>query len=377
MGSTGAEIILESTPCGSEAAAFEAATLPLEELCADGALVRSWRRLEAAGSLPTQGHAFASALAEAMLVGTRVEVICVRDSDGLAAVAPFCGKAGFFARWRMVGPQEVWEPADALFRDGQAARLLAEAIASDPRPLQMDRMPVGSPMIGELRSALKGNGLMWIRPATPTPTIALEAGWEDPASQFNSRRRSDFRRAARKASELGEVAFEMLAPEPHEFDALFDEAIAVEVESWKREAGTALAVNRPQQDFFRRFFRSACERGQLRIAFMRIGGKAVAMQMALESLGRYWLFKIGFDEAYGRCSPGALLMLHTIGWAADRGLRSYELLGYSEAWIADLWTRDQQDYVRVRLYPFTLRGMVALAADGLDWLRKRVAAAKS
>ena len=29
---------------------------------------------------------------------------------------------------------------------------------------------------------------------------------------------------------------------------------------------------------------------------MRIDGRAVAMQMALESLGRYWLFKIGFDE---------------------------------------------------------------------------------
>lgn len=360
-----------------EEAAFTAVSLPLHELCADRALLKSWKRLEEAASLPTQGHAFASGLAETLLAGTRVDAICVKDPQGLVAVAPFCGKAGFFARWRLVGPQEVWEPAAPLFRDSQAARLLAEAILREPRPLQMDRLPAKSPLIAELRSTIRGKGLMWIRPATPTPTIALDARWKDPASQFNSGRRSDFRRAARKASELGEVTFEMLSPHPRDFDELFDEAIAVEVQSWKRDAGTALAVNRLQQAFFRDFFRSACERGEFRVAFMRIGGKAVAMQMAVENLGRYWLFKIGFDEAYGRCSPGALLMLHTISWAANRDLRSYELLGYSETWIADLWTREQHEYVRLRLYPFTTRGMVALAADSFDWLRKRFATERS
>ena len=355
-----------------EAAASTAATLPLAQFCADEALVRAWEQLETAASLPTQGHAFASALSKTLLAGNEVEVVCIRDGDGLAALLPLCGKRTPFARWRMVGPQEVWEPGDALCRDRQAARLLAEAIVRHPRALQLDRVPAASPFIPALQEAIKGKGLLWVRPAIATPTIALDASWKDPASRFNSGRRSDFRRAARKAGELGQVSFEILSPEPREFDALFDEAINVEVRSWKSEAGTAMAVDPPMQAFFRDFFRSACERGQLRIAFMRIDGQAVAMQMALESVGRYWLFKIGFNEEFSRCSPGTLLMLHTISWAADRELRGYELLGHVEPWIAELWTRDQHDCVRLRIYPFNARGAAAFARNTFSKLRKRI-----
>jgi CelD/BcsL family acetyltransferase involved in cellulose biosynthesis len=165
------------------------------------------------------------------------------------------------------------------------------------------------------------------------------------------------------------VTYEVLSPGPAEFDALFDEAIGVEVRSWKREAGTAIAVDRAKEGFFREFFRSACEDGTFRLAFMRIDREVVAMQMALEQLDRYWLFKIGFDESFGRCSPGTLLMLHTIGWAAGRGLEAYELLGHVEPWIAQFWTQERHDCVRLRTYPWNIRGAAAFAADALVWLR--------
>lgn len=346
-------------------------TMPLDQLSKDEALVRSWKELETAASLPTQSHGFASGLSKTLLADHKVDVICVRDGDSLLGLAVFCGKSGPFARWRMIGPQEVWEPVDGLYRDEEAAQLLAEGIVRDRRALQMDRVPAGSPLISALKKAVKGKGFVWIRPEIPTPTIALDASWKDPLSRFNSGRRSDFRRAGRKADELGTVSFELLSPDPRDFDALYEEAIRVEVRSWKSEAGTALAVVPPMEAFFRDYFRSECERGRFRIAFMRIDGRAIAMQMAVESLGRYWLFKIGFNEEYRRCSPGTLLMLHTLAWAAKQELRGYELLGYAESWIADLWTRDQNDCVRLRIYRFTLQGAVALASDAIDLLRKR------
>jgi CelD/BcsL family acetyltransferase involved in cellulose biosynthesis len=171
------------------------------------------------------------------------------------------------------------------------------------------------------------------------------------------------------------VSFEILSPEADAFDALFEEAIGVEARSWKGEAGTAIAADRAKESCFRHYFRSACEQGSFRIAFLRIDGRAVAMQMAIETLGRYWLFKIGFDEAFERCSPGTLLMLHTIGWAAERELEAYELLGNLEPWIAQFWTREQHDCVWVRAYPFNSRGAVALASDACASLRRRLARA--
>jgi hypothetical protein len=68
-------------------------------------------------------------------------------------------------------------------------------------------------------------------------------------------------------------------------------------------------------------------------------------------------------------------MLHTIGWAANRELRAYELLGNLEPWIAQFWTRERHDCVWVRLYPFNASGAAAFAADASAALRKRLARA--
>lgn len=323
-----------------------------------------------------QSHAFVTALSDTLLAESAVELYSVSEGGRITALFPLSPETGPFGRFRLVGEKELCEPGDALCRDPKAARLLAETIVRKGRPLDLDRVPASSPLIPALQAAMAGKGWSTVRPAIPAPTISLDSRWQDPASQFNSGRRSDFRRAARKASELGEVTFETLSPEPSQFDALFDEAIGVEVRSWKREVGTAIAVDRPKESFFRAYFRSACERGEFRVAFMRIDGRVVAMQMALECLDRYWLFKIGFDEEFARCSPGTLLMLHTIGWAAQRELRAYELLGNVEPWIAQLWTREQHDCVRLRTYPFNLSGAVAFAADALVWLRNGAAGAR-
>jgi CelD/BcsL family acetyltransferase involved in cellulose biosynthesis len=369
-------VLARRRPAARTASSPASAAMPFARFCEEEALVRSWRRLEAGASLPMQSYAFASALAGTLLADRHIEVFHIRKGDDVSALLALCRAPGRFARWTTVAAHQVCEPDDALYRDRQAARLLADAIVGDARAVELDRVPVSSDLIPALRAALKGKGWMSVRPATPTPTIGLDQRWKDPASCFNSGRRSDFRRAARRASEFGQVSFEILSPGPGEFDALFDEAIGVEARSWKREAGTAIAVDRAKESCFRHYFRSACEDGNFRIAFMRIDGRAVAMQMALEYLGRYWLFKIGFDEQYERCSPGTLLMLHTIGWAADRELGAYELLGNLEPWIAQFWTREQHDCVWVRAYPFNARGAAAFAADASAALCRRLARAR-
>ena len=347
-------------------------TMSLARFCDEAGLVRAWERLATPGSLPTQSHAFVSALSATLLAGADIEIFFIQGAGGIAALLPLCRGTGPLARWRMIGAREVFEPGDALCRDPSAAWLLAEALARQSRALELDRIPAGSPLIPALQAAMQGKGWVSVRPATPSPTITLDAGWKDPERRFNAGRRSDFRRAARRASAFGQVSFEMLSPGPDEFDALFDEAIGVEARSWKREAGTAIAVDRTKERFFRAYFRSASEQGGFRVAFMRIDGRVVAMQMALECLDRYWLFKIGFDERFGRCSPGTLLMLHTIGWAANRRLHAYELLGNVEPWIAQFWTREQHDCVRLQTYPFGARGAAAFAADAIAWLGNRL-----
>jgi hypothetical protein len=58
--------------------------------------------------------------------------------------------------------------------------------------------------------------------------------------------------------------------------------------------------------------------------------------------------------------------------AAERRLAGFELMGDAEAWIADLWTREVHECVRVRTYPYTASGLMAWLADVLAWGRWRL-----
>lgn len=336
-------------------------------------LAAEWRRLEAHGAWPTQSHAFAAAL-EPLLAGAYRHVLGVRRNRAVTAILPLCREDRFLARWRLAGSSELFEPGDLLCARADDAGPIAAAIAALRHPVSLDRISADSPLVPALRRAIGQRGWLSVRPAMPCPMIALDSGWRDPESRFSARRRSDFRRAARRAEAMGRVTYETLAPAAHAFDALFDEAIAVELNSWKRDAGSAIAVDARRETFFRRFFRSAATDGNFRLSFLRIDGEAVAMQMALLWSGRYWLFKIGHDERFGKCSPGTLLMLHMLGWAAEQGLESFELLGEAEPWITRFWTEEQRGCVHLRTYPYTLPGLIALAADALVWLRRRLPA---
>ncbi len=328
-------------------------------------LIEAWHWLEGGASLPTQTMAFYTALSATLLAGSEIELVKASDDLGIRGILPLCRDRKPFARWRMVGAREVFEPIDALCLDDRGREAIARQIADQARPVTFDRVPQDSAFIPRMQAAMQGRGLVRLRAAQGCPFIALDERWQEPEAQYNAGRRSDFRRAMRRASDLGEVTFTVLSPRRDQFDALFDEAIAVELRSWKKEAGTAIAADRAKEMFFRDFLRSAACDGILRLAFMRIDGRAVAMQIALEWHGRFWLFKIGFDEDYARCSPGTLLMLHTIGWAASEGLTSYEMLGNVEPWIAEFWTTECHPCVCLRTYPANLAGLVALAVDGV------------
>jgi hypothetical protein len=65
------------------------------------------------------------------------------------------------------------------------------------------------------------------------------------------------------------------------------------------------------------------------------------------------------------------LLAETIGYAATKGLKSYEFLGTVESWTR-VWTTRERRCQSLRAYPVTLRGMAALAEDGFAWLGRRI-----
>lgn len=316
-----------------------------------------WPPLAEGSSIPMQTHAWMSARA-GLLVGSGLQVVAVGDAGRVKALAPLY-RAGKWLRELPV----LFEPSDFIWGDEGALQTLAEAVVGLRMPLYLERLPEDSPTLPALRKAIAGRGLVTTRPAMPTPFIALDGRGADTC--LNAGRRSDLRRAERRAAGFGQVSYEIHAPASEDdLDRLLDEAFGIETRSWKYAARTALTADAGQGAFFIHFMDAAYRLGHLRIAFLRIDGKPVAMQIASEWQQRFWLFKMSYDEAYARCSPGQLLLRHTLEHAAGRGLRSYEFMGVMDEWTK-LWTRDVRRYVQVRVIPFSAAAARMAVRSGL------------
>jgi CelD/BcsL family acetyltransferase involved in cellulose biosynthesis len=331
----------------------------------------AWRELEVAATSPTQHLIWSQSCAESFHDSRTPRTVVVRERGRAIAIAPLVTGAGPIPRLEALGVRELFEPMDFLYADAAALAQLADRLARQPLPLLLQRVPAQSPLVDALERAFQGRGVVHAAPISPCPFIDLDASWADPETHFNSGRRSDFRRARRHAEQLGPVTFEIQSPAPDEVGALIEEALAVEALSWKGTEGTALARDPVRARFFHRYAVAAAAQGILRLVFMRIAGRAVGMQIAVECHGRFWLLKIGYDEKVARCSPGNLLMLHSVQYAAARGLASYEFLGGAAPWTAT-WTKTLRTCTVVRAYPFSATGMAALSWDTGRWMVARL-----
>jgi CelD/BcsL family acetyltransferase involved in cellulose biosynthesis len=327
-------------------------------------LEAAWRKLGEIGASPTEQYDWARTCAA--MNGTYVRrplAVTVNRGEELVAVAPMDVKpVNGICRRVMLGVDLLHEPADILAADPQALDEIAHVLAKDPAPISFGRLPADSPSTTALRSAFARRALILVRPRSSYPYLELNESWTKPEQHLKARRRSDLRRARRRADKLGNITSEVLTPAPEELAPLLDEVFDVEARSWKKEAGTAMACGSVEGVFFSKYAHAACLRGDLRLAFLRLDGQPIAVQLAVVQGGRFWLLKIGYDAQFASCSPGNLLMREAIAYAAKSRLAGFEFLGGNEPWIKP-WTRLERASIAMRVYPHSLQGMAALAAD--------------
>lgn len=334
-------------------------------------LAPAWSPLSARSGNPMLGYAWAAACAETFTTGRQLHVVVQQTPEGLRAVAPLVSRQDGIPRLELLGVDELYEPMDFLFEEPAALSPLIAMLARSRTPLVLKRVLAPSPLVARLQQTYRWDGLMLTRQARGAPWIPLDAGWIHPESRLGAGQRAALMRAKRIAERLGPVACEVHRPAPHELGPLLAEAFDVEAAGWKGRAGSALVLDAERGAFYRRYAALAAAQGMLRVCFLRIAGRAAAMQLAVESGRRWWLLKIGFDEAFKKCSPGSLLMLETIRHAAGEGLQGYEFLGTDEPWTR-LWTPFVHSCISLLVYPAGATGLAAFAADAAATARRRL-----
>ena len=329
-----------------------------------------WDLVKPPWGSPMMSAGWIRAWAEVYGLDADLEWLVAGEGPALA-IAPLVRSRKGGLRYELAGPDNLTESMDFLYEEAASIPALVAALVRSRVPLRFWRVPADSPVVPMLREASRRHALVRFQSAQACPSLPLDASWARAEDHLDAHRRSNVRRARRIAEAMGPVRTDILSPRPDEVGPLLEEAYAVEAAGWKSREGSPIGRDPLLADFFRRYAKAAAESGELRICFLRVGGRAAAMKLAATTGGRFWLLAMGFSEEFERCSPGTLLLLDTIEYAARSGLRSYEFLGADEPWVRALGTTLRPS-VSLRTYPFGMRGLVALGFDAADRARNRL-----
>lgn len=302
------------------------------------------------------------------------ETLTMRSRGVLTAVAPLGTdlRAGV-ARLQPLGVRSLHEPSGLLYQDANALDSLCVALIAQRRPFILQRMPFDDSLRAALQRAARGRGLLreMAMPGAPTVNFTGDADITAFESRLSSRRRQDYRRSRRRLERSGIVTFDWREPSEISVAAELEEAMRIEASSWKARGGTTLLHTGRLHAFFHEYARRMAAQRKLRIAFLRVGGVGIAMQLIIEHASRLWIYKVGYDETWAEHSPGLQLMWEVMRHACRSRLRGVELLGKVEPWLS-IWSREVREYRTLIYYPFNRRGMNAFAADAAHALKEKL-----
>lgn len=133
-------------------------------------------------------------------------------------------------------------------------------------------------------------------------------------------------------------------------------------QSWKQPE--------PHPDFIPNLCRAAAARGWLRLGIARLRGAPIAAQLWLVKDGKALIYKLAYDEAQSRFSPGSILSAALMQHAIDVDhVHEVDYLTGDDAYKRD-WMSHRRE--RVGIVAFNLKTIRGLAAAGNHFLRKSI-----
>ncbi len=299
----------------------------------DPRLVEEWDSLaDRARAAPWSRPAWVSAWWRAFGNG-ELDVLTTNASDGrLTGVLPVSrrlGRTNALANWHSPDLPFVAEGEDA------AAELARRLFATRPRSATLRHVPANA--IAELRAAAGAARYRVLeRVVERSPYVEIGGTFEDYLGTLDRHHVKETLRRRRRLGEEGKVEFSV-EDGRERLDELLAEGLPVEASGWKRDSGTAIDSTPETLSFYTEIARWAAARAILRLAFLRLDGRAIAFELALEEHGVYAILKGGFDVELRRFGPGGLITYEQLARAFELGLERYEFLGTDEPYKT-VWT---------------------------------------
>jgi CelD/BcsL family acetyltransferase involved in cellulose biosynthesis len=276
-----------------------------------------------------------------------LEVIELRRGEELAAVLPMVHRRG-----RLCSPVNWHTPMFGPLGIDRRAReeVVACLFERSPSVVDLNLLDGDEVELGSIaRLARETDRLTVARSVAQSPYLCLEADFPDYERSLSRNRRKGLRRNRRRLEEEGTVRFEVHDGST-DLDRLLAEVLAVEAAGWKGERGTAMASQPQTMRFYTDVARWAAAQGWLRIALLRLDGRPIACDFALQQGGSWYTLKAGYDEEFRSFGPGALLLADEVAHCCEQpDLSRIELLGQNDAFKSS-WTTQSSPRTRIRAF---------------------------
>ena len=287
-------------------------------------LIPQWEALaaEAAEPNPFYEHWMLLPALEAYGAAAEFRCIVVWDDGTLGALMPMRAERRY--RGLPVRALRSWRDRNSvlgtpLMREKSAAKCVAALLASDVAPaLEFEYVCAGGLFYGALADAAAAAGLPWL--VTDAYSRALLLRERDPRERFTSNMKNNLRRTEARVRTFGKLQPVRFQP-GDDLAAWTDEFMRLEASGWKGRAGSALACREDDRRYAAAVLPEALRRARLHITGLDLDGRPLARHVLFAAGEGCFTFKIAYDEAYEKCSPGILAevdnvrqFMETPGW---------------------------------------------------------------
>ena len=284
----------------------------------------------------------------------RLEIVALRRAGRLAALIPLharFGRCWSASNWHTPQFGMVAE-ADSLRRE-----LAAALFERGPVELSLAFVDAAGSDLAAVRAAAGDAGYRTLeRTLQRSPFVVIEGAWDAYLRRLSRNRRSQVGRRRRRLEDQGRLVVELTGGAAR-LDDLLEEAFGVEASGWKGHNRSAIASRPETRRFYREIAQWAARRDWLRIAFLRLDHRPLAVQYLLEAKGTQYAIKGGYDPAFERYSPGIVLLQALLERAFATGLRRFCLGGTNDPYKT-VFATGHEDYQRLQAFAPTPAGQL-------------------
>jgi CelD/BcsL family acetyltransferase involved in cellulose biosynthesis len=189
--------------------------------------------------------------------------------------------------------------------------------------------------------------------STESPYIPVSQSWEAYFKSLKKGHRANIRKCVQHLEASAPVGVDVVVSNVN-LDADIDDALTLEAVAWKDQGGTAIRSRHDTAAFYRQVLHKAAERHWLRLYFLTVGGKRIAVRMALLFRNRVYMLKSGYDPQYAAFSPGHLLCHKMLEEAWRLHFDEVDFLGSAEQWKLN-WSKGLRRHFWLFAFPKRLK----------------------